>query len=68
MQRLRREGWTERAGKGSHVIFAKDGRIVVVTNHPGDIARGTLRSICKQAGWVWPPSGANLPDRRHDGS
>ncbi len=33
MNRLRREGWAERAGKGAHVIFKKGGRRVVVSNH-----------------------------------
>jgi predicted RNA binding protein YcfA (HicA-like mRNA interferase family) len=55
MNRLRREGWVERAGKGSHLVFLKDGRTVVVSNHPGDIKIGTLRSICRGAGWDYPP-------------
>jgi predicted RNA binding protein YcfA (HicA-like mRNA interferase family) len=55
MARLRREGWTERPGKGSHVIFKKPGRRVVVSNHGGEIPTGTLRAICKQAGWEFPP-------------
>ena len=40
MSRLRREGWTERPGKGSHIVFCKTGRVVVVPNHPGDIKAG----------------------------
>jgi predicted RNA binding protein YcfA (HicA-like mRNA interferase family) len=55
MSRLRREGWTERPGKGSHAIFRKDDRTVVVSNHKGDIKPGTLRSICRGAGWDYPP-------------
>lgn len=55
MSRLRREGWMERSGKGSHLIFKKAGRRVVVSNHSGDIPAGTLRSICEQAGWEYPP-------------
>jgi predicted RNA binding protein YcfA (HicA-like mRNA interferase family) len=55
MQRLRREGWNERPAKGAHVLFRKDGRRVTVPNHSGDIATGTLRAICKQAGWEYPP-------------
>ncbi len=55
MNRLRREGWTERAGKGSHVIFKRNGKRVVVSNHSGDIPLGTLRAICAQAGWEYPP-------------
>jgi predicted RNA binding protein YcfA (HicA-like mRNA interferase family) len=56
MRRLRREGFTEEAGKGAHRIFRKDGRKVVVSAHRGDIPTGTLRQICKQAGWEWPPA------------
>jgi predicted RNA binding protein YcfA (HicA-like mRNA interferase family) len=44
-----------RAGKGAHVIFKKGGRRVVVSNHAGDIPTGTLRAICTQAGWEYPP-------------
>jgi predicted RNA binding protein YcfA (HicA-like mRNA interferase family) len=55
MNRLRREGWTERPGKGSHVIFKKGGRRVVVSSHAGDIPTGTLRAICAQADWEYPP-------------
>ncbi len=55
MKRLRREGWVERAGKGSHLIFKKDGLRVVISNHTGDIPAGTLRAICAQAGWEYPP-------------
>lgn len=55
MARLRREGWTERPGKGAHVVFGKDERTVVVSRHPGDLPPGTLRAICRQAGWEYPP-------------
>ncbi len=55
IRRLRREGWAERPGKGSHLIFRKEGNRVVIANHPGDIPTGTLREICRQAGWEWPP-------------
>jgi predicted RNA binding protein YcfA (HicA-like mRNA interferase family) len=56
MNRLRRQGWTERPGKGSHVIFRKAGRpLVIVSNHAGAIPTGTLRAICAAAGWEWPP-------------
>ncbi len=53
--RLRREGWMERPGKGSYVIFKKDGRRVVISNHAGEIPTGILRAICAQAGWGYPP-------------
>jgi predicted RNA binding protein YcfA (HicA-like mRNA interferase family) len=55
MQRLRREGWSERPGKGSHVVFRMDWRRVVVSQRAGDIPKGTLRSICAQAVWDYPP-------------
>jgi len=54
IRRLRREGWEERPGKGSHLIFRKEGKHVVIANR-GDIPTGTLREICRQAGWEWPP-------------
>ena len=53
--RLRREGWIERQGKGSHLIFRKNGKRVDIAQHPGDIPTGTLREICRQAEWEWPP-------------
>ncbi len=56
MSRLRRDGWEELRGKGSHIIFKKDGRRVVVSSHRGDIPKGTLRAICEQAGWLYPPA------------
>jgi predicted RNA binding protein YcfA (HicA-like mRNA interferase family) len=55
IRRLRREGWEERPGKGSHLIFREESRRVVIANHRGDIPSGTLREICRQAGWEWPP-------------
>jgi len=55
INRLRREGWDERLGKGAHIVFKKDGRRVVVSNHGGEIPSGTLRAICAQAGWEYPP-------------
>ena len=55
MQRLRREGWAERAGKGSHVVFTKPGhRNISMPQHPGDLGSGLLRSIARRAGWKWP--------------
>jgi predicted RNA binding protein YcfA (HicA-like mRNA interferase family) len=54
--RLKREGWEPRPGKGSHTIYKKPGHpIVVLPNHRGDLAPGTLRSICVAAGWDYPP-------------
>jgi predicted RNA binding protein YcfA (HicA-like mRNA interferase family) len=56
INRLRREGWAEREGKGSHVIFSKSDRVnISVPRHPGDLKPGVLRSIARAAGWEWPP-------------
>ncbi len=56
MNRLRREGWAERPGKGSHAIFSKPGLVnVIVPRHPGDLKPGVLRSIVRAARWEWPP-------------
>ncbi|MDR1430160.1 MAG: type II toxin-antitoxin system HicA family toxin [Spirochaetaceae bacterium] len=49
---LRDDGWFVYEQNGSHVQLkhpAKKGR-VTVPNHRGDIKKGTLRSILKQAG------------------
>lgn len=57
IRRLQVEGWLEVAQKGSHKHFkrpTKPGRVTLP--HPKrDIPIGTLRSICRQAGWEWPP-------------
>ena len=54
--RLIREGWISRPGKGYHTVFKKPHRpIVVLPNHRGDLAPGTLRSVCAAAGWDYPP-------------
>jgi predicted RNA binding protein YcfA (HicA-like mRNA interferase family) len=55
MSRLRREGWAERPGKGSHTVFSKEERTVAVPNRRSDISPRTLRSICRGAGWEYPP-------------
>ena len=63
MRRLRREGverrrspdFEERTGKGAHRVFRRGDRTVIVSAHSGDIPVGTLRDICRQAGWEWPP-------------
>ena len=49
--RLRKEGWLERPGKGSHVVFSKDGRRVTVPTSKKELPLGTYRSIAKAAGW-----------------
>ncbi len=48
---LKRGGFVEVRGKGSHVKMKKGGRIAVVPDHGGrDVPRGTSRSIVGQAG------------------
>ena len=55
--RLLREGWTFDRQKGSHRTYKKAGNPMIVTvPHPRrDMPKGTLRSICRAAGWEFPP-------------
>ena len=49
---LKDDGWTEKAQKGSHLQVEhseKKGKVTVPI-HGGDIPKGTLNSIMKQAG------------------
>ena len=47
---LQRNGFTFARQKGSHATYRHDdGRIAVVPMHSGDLKRGTLRSILRQA-------------------
>ena len=48
---LKKQGFEFVRQEGSHVILKKGSRTVVVPNHGSkDIAKGTLKSIMKQAG------------------
>lgn len=50
---LHEEGWTWKSTKGSHRHFVhpeKPGKVTVPV-HKGDIPKGTLGNIFKQAGW-----------------
>jgi predicted RNA binding protein YcfA (HicA-like mRNA interferase family) len=52
LRRLRNDGWIMYDQSGSHVQLkhpVKKGR-VTVPNHKGDLKKGTLHSILKQAG------------------
>ncbi|MCS0501395.1 type II toxin-antitoxin system HicA family toxin [Ancylobacter mangrovi] len=55
-KRLRAEGWEiVRRGPGDHVQYkhpTRPGRVTIDTGL-NDIPTGTLKSICKQAGWEW---------------
>jgi predicted RNA binding protein YcfA (HicA-like mRNA interferase family) len=53
VRKLRKAGFEfDRAAKGSHEIWRhpQTHRRVVIPNHPGDVPKGTLRSIIRQAG------------------
>lgn len=52
VKRLRKEGWDEETGKGSHVVFRKDGVTVSVPTSKKEVKLGTYRSIAKLAGWL----------------
>ena len=52
MKRLRKEEWEEESGKGSHVVFRKDGRTVSVPTSKKELRMGTYRNIAKMAGWL----------------
>ena len=51
LRRLRSEGWSEESGRGSHRVFRKDGRCVVVPTSKREIPIGTFRNIARAAGW-----------------
>ena len=52
LKRLKQDGWYETAQKGSHIQLEHENKKgkVTVPNHNGDLAKGTLNSILKQAG------------------
>ena len=49
---LIKTGWYHHHTNGSHYIYKNDKKegSIVVPNHKGDIPKGTLKSIFKQAG------------------
>jgi len=50
LRRLERAGFEVRRQSGSHVVLRHaDGRQAYVAMHPGDVPKGTFRSILKQA-------------------
>ncbi len=52
LARFRREGWLEEHGKGSHVVFRKDGLTISVPTSKKELKTGTYRKIAKTAGWL----------------
>lgn len=51
LRRFRKEGWEEESGKGSHVVFRRDGITVSVPTSKREVPLGTYRSIARAAGW-----------------
>ena len=51
IKRLRKEGWTERSGKGSHRVFRRNGITISVPTSEKEVANGTFRKIKRDAGW-----------------
>ncbi len=47
---LNKAGFVLVRQKGSHQIYKKDAQLVVVPVHPGDLKRGTTKSIIAHAG------------------
>lgn len=52
IKRLRKEGWEEASGKGSHRVFRKEGAMISVPTSKKEIPIGTFRNIAKAAGWM----------------
>lgn len=52
LKMLKKEGWIEKGQKGSQVHLTHPDRPgkVTIPRHGGDIKKGTLNSILKQAG------------------
>lgn len=53
IQRLRKEGWTERKGKGDHINFFKENEPCLITIDTGkkEIGKPIYNKISKLAGW-----------------
>ena len=51
IKRLKKEGWLEFGGKGSHRVFRKGGMNISVPTSMKELPLGTYRQIAKKAGW-----------------
>jgi predicted RNA binding protein YcfA (HicA-like mRNA interferase family) len=52
LARLRKEGWSEDTGKGSHVNFRKPERDTIsVPTSRKELPKGTYDQIARKAGW-----------------
>lgn len=49
---FRDEGWLERTGKGSHLVFTKEDKTITVPTSKKELPIGTYRNIAKAAGWL----------------
>jgi predicted RNA binding protein YcfA (HicA-like mRNA interferase family) len=47
---LERDGWTFERQRGSHTVLSRPGRRSVVIPREGELPRGTLRGIIRDAG------------------
>jgi predicted RNA binding protein YcfA (HicA-like mRNA interferase family) len=47
---LENAGFTRKRQVGSHLQMERDGRVVPVPMHAGDVPQGTLRAIIREAG------------------
>jgi predicted RNA binding protein YcfA (HicA-like mRNA interferase family) len=54
IRKLEGEGWRLVRTKGSHRQYMLGARRVTVPHPVKDLPIGTLRSIFRQAGWIWP--------------
>jgi len=47
-----KRGWnySEREGRGSHLLVRMNGRVTVIARHPGDMPAGTFRKVLKDLG------------------
>ncbi len=52
IKRLKAEGWTLKATKGSHHQFTKGNARLTVPHPKKDLPTGTARAIAKAAGWI----------------
>ncbi len=52
VKRLLKEGWSMESGKGSHLVFRKEGITLSVPASRKEQKQGTYRNIAKLAGWL----------------
>lgn len=52
VKRLRKEGWQEESGKGSHAVFRKNEITISVPTSKKELPIGTYRAIAKWAEWL----------------